>query len=428
MPAGHGCRDAHHYYFSQNWNEGWYRSQSRQQQQDSYSLPRSLCLSILIRATTYHHSPHSLTHLLLYYSYVTHGDVLKYLQDYKQYFGLNGFIQYNSKVTQLTVLDDDDDNEPSGAALCKDESLPKIRLEWTTTSTTNDSNEHQQHDDVFDAVCIANGHYAKPSCAPLDGLEEHFKGKVMHAIEYNVPDPFAGQTVLCIGGRASGSDLAREISTVANHVYLSDPGVTTTDTQGKVTCVPRTIGVADDGSILFQGGSLEETIDVIIFCTGYDYHFPFIHQDTSNLKGLSTDQRRVSPLYKELWHAQYPNLAFVGVQHSVVPFPYFELQMEAIVQQLLLQTNDISDDPSNTLPPLSERLEEAQKDATRGGSKCTGRIRDTHYLGDAQWDYCRDMAHMANLYNDGMETFIATNKVHMLCVLCVCFVLLHAQL
>ena len=103
----------------------------------------------------------------------------------------------------------------------------------------------------------------------------------------------------------------------------------------------------------------------------------------------------------------------MGVQHSVVPFPYFELQMEAIVQQLL------QGDSNTLLPPLSERLKAAQEDAIRGGSKSTGRIKDTHFLGDAQWDYCRDMARMANLYNDDMETFIATNKVR---VLFVCFV------
>lgn len=40
--------------------------------------------------------------------------------------------------------------------------------------------------------------------------------------EYDDPSIFAGKTVLCVGGRASGSDLAREISLHADHVYLSD--------------------------------------------------------------------------------------------------------------------------------------------------------------------------------------------------------------
>ena len=37
----------------------------------------------------------------------------------------------------------------------------------------------------------------------------------------------------------------------------------------------------------------------------------------------------VKPLYEQLWHAQYPSLTFIGLQHSVVPFPFFELQAEA---------------------------------------------------------------------------------------------------
>jgi len=46
----------------------------------------------------------------------------------------------------------------------------------------------------------------------------------MHSISYDDPSFFAGQTVLCIGGRASGVDVAREFVTTggARNVYLSD--------------------------------------------------------------------------------------------------------------------------------------------------------------------------------------------------------------
>lgn len=70
------------------------------------------------------------------------------------------------------------------------------------------------------------------------------------------------------------------------------------------------------------------------------------------------------------------------------------------------------------LDGLLERLEAAQKDALSGGV-CRRRVpEDTHFLGDAQWDYCRQLAQLANLVphsdddtNNSFLNYIATNKV-----------------
>jgi hypothetical protein len=108
------------------------------------------------------------------------------------------------------------------------------------------------------------------------------------------------------------------------------------------------------------------------------------------------------PLYKQLWHAQIPSVTFLGLPHSIVPFPLFELQSEAILAKLLDRTS---------FPPLEERMAAANRDAQAGGFKKTGCVVDTHFLGSGQWDYCRDMAKMAGLYDDKMEKYIATNMV-----------------
>jgi hypothetical protein len=126
---------------------------------------------------------------------------------------------------------------------------------------------------------------------------------------------------LCIGGRASGSDLAREISFYAKQVLVSD--TTCTEPQHVVedkhndnethphhpprshgmvvTVVPQTMAVRVDGSIQFANDCpLHPIPDTIIFCTGYDYSFPFIN-DRSNIKlNAIPGERRVSPLYKQL--------------------------------------------------------------------------------------------------------------------------------
>lgn len=317
---------------------------------------------------------------------------MKYLNDYRKDFDLDRFINYGSKVTQLSVLSQHESRLKVG-----DEKLPKIRLEWQTNGEAGTKSE------VFDAVCIANGHYAQPSFPDLEGMG-NFRGKTIHSIEYDNPECFAGETVLCIGGRASGADVAREISQHASHVYLSDSTADTAETQGSVTCVPRAVSVDADGCCSFANDcSVRPKVDTIIFCTGYDYQFPFIN-DESNLElSVTPGERRIMPLYKQLWHADLPNLSFIGLPHSVLPFPLFELQVEAFVQQILLGGNE--------LPGRTERREKAQVDAVTGGSSKNGRVKDTHHLGSAQWDYCRELAQIAHVYDDDMEQYIATNRV-----------------
>eukprot|EP00339_Tiarina_fusa_P009715 CAMPEP_0117029412 /NCGR_PEP_ID=MMETSP0472-20121206/21297_1 /TAXON_ID=693140 ORGANISM="Tiarina fusus, Strain LIS" /NCGR_SAMPLE_ID=MMETSP0472 /ASSEMBLY_ACC=CAM_ASM_000603 /LENGTH=448 /DNA_ID=CAMNT_0004737165 /DNA_START=166 /DNA_END=1512 /DNA_ORIENTATION=+ len=320
-------------------------------------------------------------------SFITHKDVLNYLQSYEQHFDLGKYISYGSPVKQLTLLTDQTSRvSPSS------EGWPKIKLEWESGGSPQS--------DVFDAVFICNGHYAKPANPYIPGLEEYFKGETMHSVSYDDPKDFEGKTVLCIGGRASGADLAREISFCAEHVYLSDTGFKSSDgektrTVGKVTWVPKTVGVQKDGTVQFEGTAISPDVDHIIFCSGYDYEFPFIN-DQSNFELSAVEgERRISPLFSQLWHARYPNLAFVGIPHSVVPFPLFEIQAEAAAAQF---TNF-------ALPGLDERLDQARKAAVSAP-----RAVDTHHLGGKQWEYCLELARIGGICDDETRAYIATSK------------------
>lgn len=332
-------------------------------------------------------------------SYVTHGEVLGYLNDYKREFGLTDHISYGCRVTHLTVEPD----TVSVASTSPGDPWPKITLEWERQS---DSSTHRE---TFDAVCVCNGHYASPSTPFVPGLD-NYKGSTMHSIQYDDPSEFVGKVVLCVGAHASGSDLAREISEHAETVYLSDSGCPdlvegSPHASGNVMRVPRTERVGKGGEVHFGGGctAAPNDIDVIIFCTGYDYSFPFIKSSSKLELSCNPGERRVSPLYEQLWHAKYPNVAFVGLPWSVVPFPLFELQSEAIAAQLTGTT-------PKPLPSPEERMKLAISDAEGGGPNNPGRVEDTHNLGSYQWDYCRKMAELAGLYDVKMENFIATNK------------------
>ena len=322
-------------------------------------------------------------------SFVTHEQVYTYLQDYVNQFDLEPYIHKRCCVQQVTVLPD-----AANGLACND--WKKIQVQWTDEQQTPRS-------DIFDALCIANGHYSLPAIPKIEGMQQHFAGRMLHSIEYDEPQEFAGQSVLCVGGRASGSDLAREIAPFAKHVYLSDPTAPSVPVkQFNVTWVSTTTKVLPDGRVCFDGSSEAARVDTIIFCTGYEYQFPFIN-GYSNLE-LTLGGRRVAPLFEQLWHAVEPNIAFLGLPHSVIPFPLFELQVEALSNQWL---------QGWTLPSGSDLLQKAEQAAQRGGEgKQKGRVpEDTHFLGDAQWDYCRRMAEYADVCDTAMEDYLMTNQV-----------------
>ncbi|KAL7520039.1 hypothetical protein ACHAWX_005180 [Stephanocyclus meneghinianus] len=337
-------------------------------------------------------------------SYVTHRKVRRYLESYADEFRLKDCIRFGCTVERLTVLlnpqnssDDDNGNNDNNE-------WPRISLQWKV----HDDNAQRQQ--TFDAVCICNGHYALPSIPPLPGLSS-FPGPVRHAIEYDRPDEYAHKTVLCIGARASGTDIAREIGSVANAVYLSDSTCRQRQHFGNVVLLPRTTRIDDGGAVHFSASTNDEEeviqgIDVIIFCSGYDYDFPFINENLNLDLQFAPGERRVRPLYEQLWHAKYPSVSFIGLPHSVVPFPLFEIQANAVRTAYELQFAG----QSGILPSLSERLEAAECDASSGGPEEPGRVQDTHYLGPHQWDYCRRLAKLGRFYDASLENYIATNK------------------
>lgn len=71
--------------------------------------------------------------------------------------------------------------------------------------------------------------------------------------------------------------------------------------------------VDEDGSVVFQNGQTI-LVDVIMHCTGYKYHFPFLETNGS----VTVDDNRVGPLYKDVFPpALAPYLSFIGIPWKV---------------------------------------------------------------------------------------------------------------
>jgi len=133
-----------------------------------------------------------------------------------------------------------------------------------------------------------------------------------------------------LGGSASGRDIAVEISRCANEVLLCHRGeLGMCELPSNVKERPSIKMIADDGSVVLNDAT-QCSVDGIVFCTGYLYDFPFLHESC----GVKVERNRVSPLYKQMFNVNHPSMAFIGVPSIVCPFHLFSIQARWVMKVL----------------------------------------------------------------------------------------------
>lgn len=205
-------------------------------------------------------------------------------------------------------------------------------------------------------------------------------GRLLHSHSYRYPEPFAGLSVVLVGARASGIDLALQLSPVAARVVLSHGGPPVCGLPEDVLQVPP-LSKMTRKTVVFEDG-LELQPDVLIFCTGYRYRFPFL--DLAQL-GLQETDYGVGPLYRHLLPPQHPSLFFIGLCQNICPFPHFHCQVLFALAVL---------GGSCLLPSVVEMEADAQKELhqyLQDGNAARHFLR----LDAQQWSYAEELAHTA---------------------------------
>lgn len=160
---------------------------------------------------------------------------------------------------------------------------------------------------------------------------------------------FTDETVLIIGAGPSGMDLTQHISKTAKQVFLShhlvDPP--STDFMGAVTQKPDVKYFTTTGAV-FMDGNLEE-FDSVIYCTGYQYSFPFLSCDC----GIYVQNSHVQPLYKQCINIEHPTMAIIGLPFLVLPTQCFDMQIRFALKFF---NNELE------FPSKQEMLNELQRD------------------------------------------------------------------
>ncbi|ROT39301.1 thiol-specific monooxygenase [Sodiomyces alkalinus F11] len=189
---------------------------------------------------------------------------------------------------------------------------------------------------TFDAVVVANGHYATPFIPAVEGIEAFHAahpGVITHSKSYRSPGPLAGKKVVVVGNGPSGLDVARQVSEVAARTLLSVRG---TPTPADKLAHVRADEVAEIDAFLpgrtrairLKDGTVEEGVDAVVYCTGFLFSYPFLVPDLAH--GLLTTGHGVHGLYQHVFLRRHPTLAFVGLLVKAVPFQISEAQGAAV--------------------------------------------------------------------------------------------------
>ena len=289
--------------------------------------------------------------------FLSHGEVLEWLESYAQRFDLKRHFRFNCKVEKVAP-------EPEGT--------------WRVQLA--DGAERR-----FRAVVVANGHLWDPRIANFPG---HFDGELLHAHHYRTAAPFADKNVLVVGIGNSAVDIAVDVCKSARRTFLSTRrsawvmpkyimGIPIDRWSGFLarklhlpTPVTRTLlrwlavlSVGDQrrfgvprpqhaiwqehatlsqellpycghgwirmkpnvrtlqgAQVAFDDGSVEP-LDAIILATGYRTSFPFLDPQ---LFQVTED---VPALYRRMAPPQLPGLFFLGLVQPVGPtIPLVEVQ------------------------------------------------------------------------------------------------------
>lgn len=122
--------------------------------------------------------------------------------------------------------------------------------------------------------------------------------------------------------------------------------------------------------------------DVLLFCTGYNFRYPFL--DAAQL-GLEIQDHMVAPLYRFIMPPAFPSLFFIGICKIICPFPNFDCQVQFSLAVL---------DGSVTLPSRAQMEDDVRRELQE---KVARGVLQRHLLimDRDQWEYCQALARSA---------------------------------
>lgn len=208
--------------------------------------------------------------------------------------------------------------------------------------------------ETFDAVVVASGHYFVPWIPSIPGLPDFAAsapGAVIHSKAYRDKDSYRGKRIVVVGASISGADIAFALAGIVAppltavvrgkyNVFFGDyafqhPSIVRRPSIAKV----ETSG--SKATVYFEDGTSLDSVDHIIFGTGYSWTLPFLPQ-------VEVKNNHPVGLYQHVFWQSDPTLCFVGAVQAGFTFKIFEWQAVLTARFLAGRC---------ALPPLSKQIE-----------------------------------------------------------------------
>jgi cation diffusion facilitator CzcD-associated flavoprotein CzcO len=172
------------------------------------------------------------------------------------------------------------------------EKVEKRDQKWTLAlrqSGHGDGNIPKDYwwEERFDAVIVASGHYSVPFVPFVPGLDAAFARYPTgfeHSKSFRTADNYVGKRVVVVGGSVSSADLVADLhAIVKGPLEVSQRGKNDALQAAwdlpnvKLRPTIKEIQATEKGiNVLFSDNSLLDSVDKIIFATGYKLSYPFL--------------------------------------------------------------------------------------------------------------------------------------------------------
>lgn len=227
---------------------------------------------------------------------------------------------------------------------------------FEVTSRNNKSDIESM--DYFDHLVVATGHFSTPNVPYYDGFDS-FNGRILHAHDFRDAREFTDKDILILGTSYSAEDIGSQCwkygcrsVTVAHRT--APMGFDWPKNWQEVPALIKTEG----NEAYFKDGSKKE-VNVIILCTGYQHHFPFL---PDNLRLKTANRLATANLYKGVVWVSNPKLFYLGMQDQWFTFNMFDAQAwytrDIIMGKIGLPNASVMEED----PKIREEKEDALED------------------------------------------------------------------
>ena len=242
-----------------------------------------------------------------------------------------------------------------------------------------DKKNNKLENEYFDKVIVANGHFSVPFVPEYKGMDS-FPGRIMHSHDFRDAEEFRDKNVVILGSSYSAEDVSLQCYKYgAKSVtigYRNNPmGFNWPDGMKEVHYLDKIEG----NKAIFKDGTIQE-MDVLILCSGYLHHFPFLEEDLK----LKTHNRLYPPdLFKGVMWEKNHNLFYLGMQDQFHTFNMFDAQAwfvrDVIMNKINLPSKDVISKDIDVWVKKEEALEDPYQMIDFQTDYCLDLVKDTDY-------------------------------------------------